>query len=77
LGNDFNKGPLQGKTCSRRILHASKEKGCQEKEALTVKRDEFVQTGKFRKASREKHLSRGFLLDSQDGGFNQNVFGGK
>jgi hypothetical protein len=37
LGNDFEFGSLQGKNCSRRKLHASKEKGCQEKETLAVR----------------------------------------
>jgi hypothetical protein len=56
-----NQGSLQGKNCSRRKLHASKEKGCQEKEALTV-RETILRTQKFRKASREKHLSGGFFI---------------
>src|SRR5579863_1150415 len=47
---------------SRRKLHASKEKGCQEKETLTVSKFVVCKTRKFRKASREKHLSRGFLI---------------
>ena len=38
LGVDFEiRAPFQGKNCSRRKLHASKEKGCQEKETLTVR----------------------------------------
>jgi hypothetical protein len=38
IGHDFDlRAPFKGKNSSRRKLHASKEKGCQEKETLTVR----------------------------------------
>jgi hypothetical protein len=59
------KGPLQGKNCSRRKLHASKEKGCQEKETLTVRETILRTNQKVPKSlSREAPL-RGFFIDSQ------------
>jgi hypothetical protein len=70
LGNDFESRIPSRENHSRRKLHASKEKGCEkEKETLTVSetilRHRPEKTRKFRKASREKHLSRGFLLISE------------
>ena len=62
LGNDFESGIPSRENCSRRKLNASKEKGCQEKETLTVRETILRTKKKFRKASREKHLSGGFLL---------------
>src|SRR5271167_4112963 len=57
------KGPLQGKNCSRRKLHASKEKGCQEKETLTVRETIHRTNQKVQKSlSREAPL-RGFFID--------------
>jgi hypothetical protein len=71
LGNDFSQGTLfKGKIVQRRKLHASKEKGCQEKETLT----EFAPTRKFRKASREEHLSGGFFIGPMGGLPGKNAF---
>jgi hypothetical protein len=74
LGIDFELRPLQGKNCSRRKLHASKEKGCQEKETLTVRETILRTQLKFRKASREKHLSGGFLLIPKRSATKKNIF---
>jgi hypothetical protein len=65
LGNDMDLGSLSRENRSRRKLHASKEKGCQEKETLTVRETKLRTNRKFRKASREKHLSGGFLIACQ------------
>jgi hypothetical protein len=54
LGNDFNQEPLSRENFLRRKLHASKEKGCQEKETLTVKRDDTS----HRPESSQKPLER-------------------
>jgi hypothetical protein len=62
LGNDFESGIPSRENCSRRKLNASKEKGCQEKETLTANDTKLRTNQKLRKASREKHLSGGFLL---------------
>jgi hypothetical protein len=62
LGNDFEFGPP-----SREKLF-TEETSCQQRKRLPRKRntnrarDDTSQQQKFRKASREKHLSGGFLL---------------
>src|SRR3984957_7263377 len=48
-----NQGPPSRENCSRRKLHASKEKGCQEKKTLTV-RETILRTTR----SSEKPLER-------------------
>jgi hypothetical protein len=54
---------LQGKIVHGGKLHASKEKGEEEKEALTVRYTFTSDEPKsYDSASREKHLPRGFLL---------------
>ena len=61
LGYSLQLGPalttLQGKIVHGGKLHASKEKGKEEKEALTI-----ITSQEPESASREKHLPRGFFL---------------
>jgi hypothetical protein len=74
LGNDFQSEPLQGKNCSRRKLHASKEKGCQEKETLTVRETILRTNQKVHKSlSREAPL-RGFFIDREPRSPDKNAF---
>jgi hypothetical protein len=59
LGIDFEiRAPFQGKNCSRRKLHASKEKGCQEKETLTV-RETILRTSRNSEKPLERSTSPG------------------
>jgi hypothetical protein len=64
IGHDFElRAPFQGKNRSRRKLHASKEKGCQEKETLTVRETILRTNQEIQKSlSREAPL-QGFFID--------------
>jgi hypothetical protein len=74
LGNDFELGPPSRENRSRRKLNGNEEESRQEKETLTVRETIHRAIEEFRKASREKHLSRGFLLISNPRILWNNVF---
>jgi hypothetical protein len=61
LGNDFESGPPSREKLFTEELHASKEKGCQEKETLTVRETILRKNQKVQKSlSREAPL-QGFF----------------
>lgn len=57
IGRQLRIWALQGKKLFTEELHGNEEKGRQEKEALTYAVYYLARTLKFRKTSREKHLS--------------------
>jgi hypothetical protein len=75
IGHDFDlRAPFKGKNSSRRKLHASKEKGCQEKETLTVRETTLRTNQEIQKSlSREAPL-RGFFIDYQNTENSRNRF---
>src|ERR1700719_2777934 len=62
LGNEFESGPPSREKCSRRKLHASKEKGCQEKETLTV-RETTLRRNKVQENLLREAPLQGFFVD--------------
>ena len=66
MGTGPNRNHLaREKVQRRKTLHGNQEKGCEEeKETLTVTRGRYLAQAlsEFQKASREKHLLRGFFV---------------
>ena len=70
MGTGPNRNHLaREKVQRRKTLHGNQEKGCEEeKETLTVARGRYLAQAlsEFQKASREKHLLRGFFVLGSD-----------
>src|ERR1700721_782015 len=67
LGNDFEFGSLSREKSFTEETSCQQRKSCQEKKTLTVRETIPRSNRKLRKASREKHLSGGFLLTRPGG----------